>query len=564
MEFLDGETLTSRIRRSGRLSLGSLSEIGRQISNVLEATHQAGITHRDLKPDNVFLVSDAEMDSGERVKVLDFGIAKLGGTGLTGTSVGSMGTPGYMAPEQWHNSRNVDWRADAYSLGCLAFEMAAGRPPFVAQSIAEACTKHLTETPVAIRSLVPELPIALESLLARLLEKAAAKRPATMKEITQTFASLGRGQPGALDATLGSNPVEVAATVATGISQATTRASGQPIGHVVAPQSKPVAPRPLPTPAASTTLGSATVASTTTSDPARRRKGSRLMLSAICVTLVAAAVISVLIVTEHSNGVHTDDRAAAPAANNDATTRAIEASVFPDSSISDSATSPDGARAPELTGKQGIAAAEVRHETAPETRAGSKHDTPVAHTAANGMRETRPSNRIEQPGSDGHPPSKPAPRSGAAERAVSPTAPTDPAPPPSDTQSCDEVSCDLNNNEGACCAKFKKSGGRAPSGGGGTAQPAGAKADLPESLDRAMISDGVAKVKARVMSCGDKSTAKGQVKVSVKVGPDGQVTAVTVKNTPDAGLGNCVASMMQKATFIKTQSGGSFSYPYTF
>ena len=138
-------------------------------------------------------------------------------------------------------------------------------------------------------------------------------------------------------------------------------------------------------------------------------------------------------------------------------------------------------------------------------------------------------------------------------------------PPPKDTgkasggDSCDEVSCVLNNYEGACCAKFKRGGGKPSSGGS-----SGGKSDLPESLDRAMISDGVAKVKARVMSCGEKSPAKGQVKVSVKVSPDGSVTNVTVKNTPDAGLGNCVASMMQKATFARTQTGGSFSYPYTF
>ncbi|HEU4728609.1 MAG TPA: GYF domain-containing protein [Kofleriaceae bacterium] len=134
--------------------------------------------------------------------------------------------------------------------------------------------------------------------------------------------------------------------------------------------------------------------------------------------------------------------------------------------------------------------------------------------------------------------------------------------PAKDSGGCDEVSCVLNNYEGACCAKFKKGGGKAAPSGGGS-KPAGG-GDLPDSLDRSMISEGVAKVKARVMSCGDKSPAKGQVKVSVKVGPDGHVSSVTVKNTPDAGLGNCVAGMMQKATFARTQSGGSFSYPYTF
>jgi TonB family protein len=71
-------------------------------------------------------------------------------------------------------------------------------------------------------------------------------------------------------------------------------------------------------------------------------------------------------------------------------------------------------------------------------------------------------------------------------------------------------------------------------------------------------------VKARVMACGDKSPAKGQVKVSVKVGPDGHVQNVTVKNTPDPGLGNCVQAAMSKATFAKTANGGSFGYPFVF
>ncbi len=127
---------------------------------------------------------------------------------------------------------------------------------------------------------------------------------------------------------------------------------------------------------------------------------------------------------------------------------------------------------------------------------------------------------------------------------------------------CDEVSCVLNNYEGACCAKYKK-GGKS-SGGSTSSAPKSGGGDTPESLDRAMISDGVSKVKARVMACGDKSSAKGQVKVSVKVNPDGSVGSVTVKTTPDPGLGSCVQSAMQKASFKKTQNGGSFGYPFVF
>lgn len=97
-----------------------------------------------------------------------------------------------------------------------------------------------------------------------------------------------------------------------------------------------------------------------------------------------------------------------------------------------------------------------------------------------------------------------------------------------------------------------------------TAAATPATRDLPDSLDRAMISDGVGKLKPQVMSCAEKWPVKGQVKVSVTVAPDGHVMSVTVKTTPDASLGSCVASMMHKATFTKTQNGGSFLYPYTF
>ena len=171
MEFLEGETLSSRISRSGRLSLGQVCDVGRQIAGVLDATHAEGITHRDLKPDNAFLVRDAELATGERVKLLDFGIAKLSGTsgGLTGTA-GSMGTPSYMSPEQWQNSAKVDHRADAYSLGCVLFEMVCGRPPFVADSIGESLP-HAPRLATAIGALAR----ALDTSGARRAHRAATR-----------------------------------------------------------------------------------------------------------------------------------------------------------------------------------------------------------------------------------------------------------------------------------------------------------------------------------------------------------------------------------------------------
>jgi eukaryotic-like serine/threonine-protein kinase len=193
MEYLEGETLTARIQRAGVLAIREVADFGRQIASVLDAAHAAGITHRDLKPDNIYLVHDAEL-GGARVKILDFGIAKLQNAAMTAMSVSSMGTPNYMSPEQWHSLAQVDWRTDAYSLGCVAFEMACGRPPFVAQSLGEAAQLHMLEPPPVPSSVVPGLPSLFDELVLRLLDKELPPRP-TMKDTMAAFAALANGQP---------------------------------------------------------------------------------------------------------------------------------------------------------------------------------------------------------------------------------------------------------------------------------------------------------------------------------------------------------------------------------
>jgi TonB family protein len=128
------------------------------------------------------------------------------------------------------------------------------------------------------------------------------------------------------------------------------------------------------------------------------------------------------------------------------------------------------------------------------------------------------------------------------------------------------VSCVLNNYDGACCAKFKKAkagGGGGGGGGGGTAPKTGGS-NLPDSLDRAMISSGIGSVKGKATSCGDKSSAKGVVKVHVKVDGSGHVSDVSVSSSPDPALGACVSAAVKKASFPATQNGGSFSYPFPF
>ncbi|HEV7555536.1 MAG TPA: protein kinase [Kofleriaceae bacterium] len=178
MELLEGDTLSARMATTPP-ALPIALEIARQIASVIAATHTAGVIHRDLKPDNVFLVVDAELAMGERVKILDFGIAKLGTarTSLTNARGASMGKPGYMAPEQWTDASGVDGKADVYALGCIMFELVCGRRPFDITTIAEAYRKHVHEQPPSVRSVVPDAPQIVDELIGRMLSKKPAERP---------------------------------------------------------------------------------------------------------------------------------------------------------------------------------------------------------------------------------------------------------------------------------------------------------------------------------------------------------------------------------------------------
>ncbi len=194
MELLDGEPLSARIAQ-GKLPWQEATEIARQIASVLDATHRAGVIHRDLKPDNIFVVPDHELATGERVKILDFGISKLSGTmaGNSPKTVGTMGTPAYMAPEQWADSAQIDWRADAYSLGCVLFEMVCGVPPFECKTIFEACGKHLHSKPPVPHELTPALPATVDDLVLRLLAKDPSERAVSMSQVARELEAIATG-----------------------------------------------------------------------------------------------------------------------------------------------------------------------------------------------------------------------------------------------------------------------------------------------------------------------------------------------------------------------------------
>jgi len=186
MEYLRGQSLGRRLReyaaRGERLPLTTGLQIGFQIADVLAIAHSQGIVHRDIKPDNLMLVEDAVAPGGERVKVLDFGIAKLthdadkGGVKTATQSV--MGTPSYMSPEQCAGAGGVDAKTDVYALGCVLYEVFAGRPPFVAEGPGQLIGMHLFQTPPPLLSLAPKTPDAVADLVHRLLDKDKERRPA--------------------------------------------------------------------------------------------------------------------------------------------------------------------------------------------------------------------------------------------------------------------------------------------------------------------------------------------------------------------------------------------------
>lgn len=181
MEYLAGQSLRSRLDRAHKLSQSETVRIGRQVASALSASHRTGIVHRDMKPDNIMLVPDPELPGGERVKVLDFGIAKmaehLGGKPTATDSNLVMGTPAYMAPEQCKGAKLVTDRADVYSLGVMVYQMLAGRPPFVAEAAGELLIKHVTEPVPSLQNFAPGTVPAFVALVHSMLAKEAAARP---------------------------------------------------------------------------------------------------------------------------------------------------------------------------------------------------------------------------------------------------------------------------------------------------------------------------------------------------------------------------------------------------
>lgn len=190
MEFLEGEDLAQRLRRTGPLEVRAAIALFAQACEGLIEAHAKGLVHRDIKPSNLFLAKRA---SGKAVlKVIDFGIAKAELAGesqshdLTRTSE-IMGSPQYMSPEQLRDTKNVDGRTDIWSLGASFFECLTGVPPFTGDSMPDLLVKISVEPPKDIRELRPDLPEALTAVIVRCLAKRPADRFASASELLEAI-----------------------------------------------------------------------------------------------------------------------------------------------------------------------------------------------------------------------------------------------------------------------------------------------------------------------------------------------------------------------------------------
>lgn len=187
LERLVGDTLAARLA-NGRLSAGRVMSVGSQIADALTAIHAVGLVHQDIKPSNIFLTLDDD------VKVLDFGLAAVVGDPSNGRrdkrpNRSVRCSANYVAPERLLG-RRADFRSDLYSLGVVLYEMATGRAPFAGGPVDAVLDRVLTSSVQPMRELAPDLPMALERLIVRLLAPQAQDRPQSAVDVKRALSRI--------------------------------------------------------------------------------------------------------------------------------------------------------------------------------------------------------------------------------------------------------------------------------------------------------------------------------------------------------------------------------------
>jgi serine/threonine-protein kinase len=279
MEYLEGKDLSALLAERGRLEVGEAIEYVLQAGEAISEAHTLGIVHRDLKPANLFLTRRA--DGTPLVKVLDFGISKLDGTGtrseLTSASM-IMGSPRYMSPEQMLDAKRVDARTDVWALGVILFELVTGRPVWTADTVQGLCALIASAPHPPLRAFAPNAPEALERVVDACLAKSRDARPAGVADLATLLEPLAPPS---------------ARTSIDRILRVARR--GRPAS---VPPSSPVSAQPPSQPPAS-----AASASTSTSSSAG--KVAALLVAAVAVLLAAGVALNAALVRRASKAAQT-------------------------------------------------------------------------------------------------------------------------------------------------------------------------------------------------------------------------------------------------------------------
>ncbi len=186
MEWLQGVDLCTRLEAEGALSIDGTLALGARVAGALGAAHAHGVVHRDLKPSNLLL------PGGDlaQAKLLDFGVARQWQARGPTVAGAVLGTPSYMAPEQARGAADVDARADVFSLGCVLFECLTGQPPFVGDHPIAVLSKVLFDEAPRVSERRHDVPAALDELVARMLSKSPAERPADGAAVAAALAQI--------------------------------------------------------------------------------------------------------------------------------------------------------------------------------------------------------------------------------------------------------------------------------------------------------------------------------------------------------------------------------------
>jgi eukaryotic-like serine/threonine-protein kinase len=534
MELLEGESLSMRLNRyrsqqvPQALPSTQALIIARQIASALAPAHRAGIVHRDLKPDNIYLVPDTEAASGERAKILDFGIAKLSSDGLgsgmnmTSTKV-VMGSPHYMSPEQCRGAGVVDARSDLYALGCILYECLSGQPPFIGEGFGELMGAHLHVSPQPLRNFAPALPLEVDALVQRLLAKNPAQRYQSAEEtagaLNELMAQLRSGsvvaqlQPSAATMHMapGSRPMMPAMPTPGPMHGAMHGMTPMP-GHLqrmptpgpmqvplhLAQSGAHVMPGSqsgMPAPGSPTTMRHSSGSSTM--PPERSSGGRSMVLIAATAGLLSAAVVAVVM----------------------------------------------------LRGGDKPADAPVAVASPPSTEAASPTTTITAPVA---------------------PPSTDVPLAMDV-----PATAVDPAPSTATTEVKPEPTAPVGDGA-AGSGSAQASGDGSGSGSATILRPRRKKVEpvvepvvvapppLPETLSSSAQAAGYDSVKGKIRACAEAKGVKGplSVYVSIEVMPSGKVRQARVTSGNNPNLSACVSSILINAVFEPTQQGGAFRKIY--